>query len=160
MSWLGGKNNPQRRSGIVTVIDVGSSKVCCVIARLKPAEESQLLRGRTHRVQVIGIGHQKAQQAIRLAVDAAERMAGLTVDSLLVNLTSTKLRSDTFSATINLGGHEVDDADIKRVLAAGGKQALKSERELVHTLPTNFVLDGERGIRDPRGMVGGTPRGE
>ena len=129
-----------------------------------------MLRGRTHEVQVIGIGHQKSQgvksgvvidlnraeHAIRLAVDAAERMAGLTVDSLIVNLTAGRLKSETYSATINLGGHEADAADIKRVLAAGAKQALKAEREVVHSLPVGFSLDGERGVRDPRGMVGDT----
>ena len=169
MSWLvGRKDDSARRSGIVTVLDVGSSKVCCVIARLRPREESPILRARTHQVQVIGIGHQKSQgvksgvvvdldraeHAIRLAVDAAERMAGLTVDSLIVNLTAGRLKSESFSATINLGGHEADAADIRRVLAAGAKQALKAEREAVHSLPIAFSLDGERGVRDPRGMVG------
>jgi cell division protein FtsA len=137
---------------------------------LKPAEPSQLLRGRTHKAQVIGIGHQKshgvksgvvveldrAEQAIRLAVDAAERMAGLTVDSLIVNVSAGRLKSENFSATINLGGHEADEADIKRVLGAGAKQALKVEREVVHSLPTGYSLDAERGVRDPRGMVGDT----
>ncbi|MBS3649188.1 cell division protein FtsA [Pseudaminobacter sp. 19-2017] len=169
MSWLGGKKDgSQHRAGIVTVLDVGSSKICCVIAELKPCEPSQILRGRTHKARVIGIGHQKslgvksgviidldrAEQAIRLAVDAAERMAGLTVDSLLVNLTSGRLKSHTYTATINLRGHDVDEGDIKRVLAAGAKQALKAEREVVHALPVAFSLDAERGIRDPRGMVG------
>ena len=169
MNWLGAqKEDSSRRSGIVTVLDVGSSKVCCVIARLKPRDESPILRARTHQVQVIGIGHQKSQgvksgvvvdldraeYAIRLAVDAAERMAGLTVDSLIVNLTAGRLASEALSATINLGGHEVDASDIKRVLAAGSKQALKAEREVVHSLPVAFSLDAERGIRDPRGMIG------
>jgi cell division protein FtsA len=170
MSWLSGRKDAQARSGIVTVLDVGSSKVCCVVAKLKPREEGQLLKGRTHQARVIGIGHQKSQgvksgvvvdldraeHAIRLAVDAAERMAGLTVDSLIVNLTAGRLKSKSFSATINLGGHEVDAADIKRVLAAGSKQALKAEREVVHSLPVAFSLDAERGMRDPRGMVGDT----
>lgn len=170
MSWLSGRKDAQARSGIVTVLDVGSSKVCCVVAKLKPREEGQLLKGRTHQARVIGIGHQKSQgvksgvvidldraeHAIRLAVDAAERMAGLTVDSLIVNLTAGRLKSQSFSATINLGGHEVDAADIKRVLAAGSKQALKAEREVVHSLPVAFSLDSERGMRDPRGMVGDT----
>ena len=57
MSWMGGnKDVASRRSGIVTVLDVGSSKVCCVIARLRPRGESPILRARTHEVQVIGIG--------------------------------------------------------------------------------------------------------
>lgn len=171
MSWLGGNNDgASRRSGVLTVLDVGSSKVCCVVAKLKPCEEGHLLRGRSHRIQVIGIGHQKshgvksgvvidldrAEHAIRLAVDAAERMAGLTVDSLIVNMTAGRLKSETFNATINLGGHEVDENDIKRVLGAGAKQALKSEREVLHALSVGFSLDGERGVRDPRGMVGDT----
>ncbi|WP_274628348.1 cell division protein FtsA [Arvimicrobium flavum] len=171
MNWLGGQSADQSlRSGIVTVLDVGSSKVCCMIAKLKPREGSNLLKRRTHQIQVIGIGHQKSQgvksgvvvdlnraeQAIRLAVDAAERMAGLTVDSLFVNLSAGRLKSEVFSATINLGGHEVEAADVKRVLAAGAKQALKVQRQVVHSLPVAFSLDGERGVRDPRGMIGDT----
>ena len=85
-----------RRSMTVSVLDVGSTKICCLIARLKPlepGESSEALRGRTHSIEVLGIGHQRsrgiksgvvanldaAEQAIRLAVDAAERMAGVTV---------------------------------------------------------------------------------
>lgn len=169
MNWLG-RNGAfgDRRSGIVTVLDMGSSKVCCVIARLRPGAESDLLRGRTHRIQVIGIGHQKsegvksgvvidlarAERSIRMAVDSAERMAGLTVESLIVNLSAGRLKSERFSATVNLGGHEVDSADLKRVLAAGSTQALRNEREVVHAIPVGYSLDSERRIRDPLGMVG------
>ncbi len=169
MSWLGGQQElGAHRSGIVTVLDIGSSKICCIIARLQPCEESQRLPGRTHRMKVIGIGHQKShgvksgvvidldrvEQAIRLAVDAAERMAGLTIESLIVNLSAGRLKSEVYSATINLGGHEVDQGDIKRVLAAGARQALGGERQVVHSLPVAFSLDDERGVRDPRGMIG------
>lgn len=171
MSWLvGGRGNAQVRSGIVTVLDVGSSKVCCIIARLLPNEGGRALSHRTHRIKVIGIGHQKslgvksgvivdldrAEQAIRLAVDAAERMAGLTVDSLIVNVSAGRLKSEQAAATVNLGGHEVTKSDVNRVLAAGARQALRMEREVVHSLPVGFSLDSERGIRDPRGMMGDT----
>ena len=169
MSWLNGHgDSASGRSGVVTVLDIGSTKVCCVIGRLKPCEESERLPGRTHKVKVIGIGHQKslgvksgvivdldqAEQAIRLAVDAAERMAGLTVESLFVNVSAGRLSSAVFSSSINLGGHEAGEGDIKRVLAAGAKQALRAEREVVHALPIGFSLDAERGVRDPRGMIG------
>ncbi len=170
MSWLPGNREFGPRSGIVTVLDVGSSKVCCVIAKLKPVTDAQLLKSRTHKVQVIGIGHQRSQGvksgvvvdldraelAIRQCVDAAERMAGLTVDSLIVNLSAGRLRSQKFSASINLGGHEVLDRDIDKVVGAGAKQALKAERQVLHALPVSFSLDEERGIQDPRGMVGDT----
>ncbi|MCT7375018.1 cell division protein FtsA [Chelativorans salis] len=169
MNWLlGDRNAAQRRSGIITVLDVGSSKVCCIIARLLPNEGGRALAHRTHRIKVIGIGHQKsdgvksgvivdlerAEQAVRLAVDAAERMAGLTVESLIVNVSAGRLKSETASATINLGGHEATKSDVNRVLSAGARQALRAEREVVHSLAVGFSLDSERGIRDPRGMVG------
>jgi cell division protein FtsA len=168
MSWLGERDNGSRKAGVVTVLDVGSSKVCCIVGKLLPCEESSRLPGRTHRVKVIGIGHQKSQgvksgvivdldraeNAIRLAVDAAERMAGLTVDSLIVNIAAGRLRSEVLSATVRLGGREVDAGDVKRVLGVGARQAMRSEREVVHALPVGFSLDGERGVRDPSGMVG------
>jgi cell division protein FtsA len=171
MSWLGAsRENPSKRTGLVTVLDVGSSKVCCIIARLRPRGESQALKGRTHEIQVLGIGHQKSQgvksgviidleraeQAIRLAVDSAERMAGVTVESIIVGVSAGRLKSQTYSAHINLGGHEVDGQDISKVLAAGARNALRTEREVVHSLPVSFSLDEERGVRDPRGMVGDT----
>lgn len=170
MSWFGARNQPAGRSGLVTVLDIGSSKLCCIIARLLPCEENRALPGRTHRIKVIGIGHQKsegvksgvivdldrAEQAVRLALDAAERMAGVTVDSLFVNVSAGRLKSEAFSASVNLGGHEVDKGDIRRVLAAGARQSLKAERQVVHALPVGFSLDGERGVRDPSGMIGDT----
>ncbi|QVQ35890.1 cell division protein FtsA [Pseudochrobactrum algeriensis] len=163
-----GSASSGRRTRLLTVLDVGSSKVSCVIARLRPRDESAFLPGRTHRMDVLGIGYQKsrgvksgvvidldaAEQSIRLAVDAAERMAGLTVESLIVNISSGRLKSETFNASIDLGGHEVEKTDIRRVLAAGAKQALQAERHLVHSLPIGYTLDSERGIRDPMGMLG------
>ncbi|WP_173932085.1 cell division protein FtsA [Chelativorans sp. Marseille-P2723] len=170
MSWLLGNRGGAQGSGIVTVLDVGSSKICCIIARLLPAESGRALAYRTHRIRVIGIGHQKsrgvksgvivnldhAEHAIRLAVDAAERMAGLTVESLIVNVSAGRLKSDTASAVIKLGGYEVSKADVSRVLLAGARQAMQADREVVHSLPVAFSLDQERGIRDPRGMMGDT----
>lgn len=171
MSWLGTrKEGAGRRSGVITVLDIGSSKICCVIARLQPCQDSRLLPGRTHQIQVLGIGHQKsrgvksgvivdldrAEEAVRLAVDAAERMAGLTVESLLLSVTAGRMKSEPLSATIRLGGHEADNSDIAQVLGAGSRQAMRAERQVLHSLPVGFSLDGESGIRDPRGMIGET----
>lgn len=157
-----------RRSHIVSVLDIGSTKTVCMIGRLTPREETEILPGRTHHVDVIGIGHQRsrgikagvisdletAESVVRLAVDAAERMAGLTVDSLIVNVTSGRLGSDIYTATIDLGGQEVETRDLKKVLAAACQQSLHSDRAVIHSLPTGFALDGERGIRDPLSMFG------
>jgi cell division protein FtsA len=157
-----------KRSHIVSVLDIGSTKVVCMIGRLTPREETQVLPGRTHNIEIIGIGHQRSrgiktgviadldalEGVIRLAVDAAERMAGLTVESLIVNLTAGRLTSDIYTATIDLGGQEVELNDLKKVLAAACQQSLRQDRAVLHSLATGFSLDGERGIRDPLSMYG------
>lgn len=159
-----------KRPSIVSILDVGTSKICCLIARLKPREESGVLPGRTHRIEVIGIGHQRsrgiksgvvtdldaAEQAIRHSVDAAERMAGVTVESLVVNVSSGRLISEAFSADVEIGGQAVMERDIARVLTAGAEHALAPERSVVHSLPIGFTLDSTTGILDPRGMIGDT----
>ncbi|MFB2550769.1 cell division protein FtsA [Ensifer soli] len=157
-----------KRTHVVSVLDIGSTKVVCMIGRLTPREESEILPGRTHKIEIIGIGHQKsrgikngviadldeAESVVRLAVDAAERMAGLTIDSLIVNVSAGRLRSDIYTATIDLGGQEVDAADLRKVVAAANHQSMRQERAILHSLPTGFSLDGERGIRDPLAMYG------
>ena len=155
-----------RRSMTVSVLDVGSSKVCCLIARLKP-RDSEALRKRTHSVEVLGFASTRsrgiksgvvvdldeAEKAIRLAVDAAERMAEVTVGSLIVNLSCGRLRSETFSASVNVSG-AVAESDIQRVLSAGGEHAARDGRVLLHSLPIGYSLDANSGVHDPIGMLG------
>jgi cell division protein FtsA len=157
-----------KRTTVVSILDVGTSKICCVIAKLRPREETHVLPGRTHTIEVVGIGHQRsrgiksgviidldaAEQAIRLAVDSAERMAGVTVESLIVNVSSGRLVSEAFSADVAIDGHEISERDISKVLHAGACHALAPDRSVVHSLPIGFTLDGQQGILDPRGMVG------
>lgn len=157
-----------KRSHVVSVLDIGSTKVVCMIGKLTPRPESEILPGRTHAIEIIGIGHHRsrgvkngviadldaAESVVRLAVDAAERMAGLTIDSLIVNVSAGRLQSDIYTGTIDLGGQEVEAADLRKVLAAAGQRSLRQDRAILHSLPTGFSLDGERGIRDPLSMYG------
>lgn len=159
---------PAGRASTVCVLDVGSTKVACLIAKLRPAGEDELLSGRTHAIEVIGFGYQqsrgvksgavidleKAESAIRRAVDAAEQMAGVTVESLIVTQTAGRLASEAFGAKVDLDTGTVREADIRRVLAASGRHQIKDGRTALHALPIGYSLDGQVGIRDPRGMVG------
>jgi len=157
-----------KKATTVSVLDIGSSKIACIIAHLKPCDASSVLPNRTHTAELVGYGHQRsrglksgaivdmdaAEQAIRLAVDAAERMSGLTVESLIVNLSSGRLASEAYHAKVSIGGHEVEDGDIQRVLDAGSAHSIRDGRSVVHALPIGFTLDEAHGIRDPRGMLG------
>ena len=159
---------PARKSTILSVLDIGTSKVVCLIARLVPMQASDSLRGRTHRCRILGIGHQRsrgmkggavtdmeeAENAIRLAVVAAERMAGVQVESVIVNATGGRLASHLYHAGIKIGGRSVTEADIHRVLEACAARTTRQGRAVLHSLPTGFSLDGTHSIQDPKGMIG------
>ncbi|KRB01590.1 cell division protein FtsA [Devosia sp. Root685] len=156
------------KATLVAVLDIGSTKICCVIARLVPRAEGKALRARSHQAEVIGFGYgpssgvksgvvtdiEKAEQAIRNVVGMAERAAGLTLESVLVNVTAGRLGSETFSAAVSLDGQEVEKTDIVRVLKAVNSRSVRPERSIIHALPIGYALDGQKGIRDPKGMVG------
>jgi cell division protein FtsA len=156
------------RTSLVAVLDIGSVKMCCVIARLTPRPEGKALKGRTHKADVIGFGYgpsagvksgvvtdiDKAEHAIRAVVGMAERAAGLTVETVIVNVTAGRLGSETFSATVSLDGEEVEKADIVKVLRAVNGRSVRPERSIIHALPIGFSLDGQKGVADPKGMVG------
>jgi len=159
---------PAGRSQTVAVLDIGSSKICCLIARLRPQRDASEATDRTHSIEVVGVGHQRAngvkrgaivdmeaaERAIRLAVDAAERMAGVTVESVVVNTSAGRLDSEHFAARVSVSGEAVSDDDIHRVLEAGRSHTVQPDHVILHSLPIAFSLDENGGIRDPRGMVG------
>jgi len=156
------------KTTLVSVLDIGSTKICCIIARLVPRAEGRSLKGRTHAPEVIGFGYgpssgiksgvitdlDKAEHAIRSVVGMAERAAGLTVQSVIVNVTAGRLGSETFSATVSLAGQEVEAGDIARVLRAVNGRSVRPERSIIHALPIGYTLDGQKGVREPKGMVG------
>ncbi len=145
------------RGGVIAALDIGSSKVCCFVARMS---------GDT--INVIGIGHQvakglrggsvvdmeAAEAAILNAVSAAEQMAGETLRSVIVSLSAGQLASHTTAVDVEIAGHEVGDTDLRRVIDHGRQHNQRPERELIHAIPVAYTIDGSRGIRDPRGMFG------
>jgi cell division protein FtsA len=157
-----------RRSAFLSVLDIGTSKIVCLIARLDPIAASEMLRGRTHSCRILGIGHQRSQgikagavvdldeaeKAIRLAVDAAERMAGVQVESVIVTAAGCRLASQLYDAKVAIGGRAVTEGDVHRVLEACASHAAPHGRIVLHSVPTNFALGEIQNIRDPKGMVG------
>jgi len=157
-----------RRSAVICALDIGTSKVACLIARLKPCGAHEALRRRSHGVEVLGIGHTRArgiksgtvvkldeaEQAVRQAVDAAERMARVHVESVVLSVGAGRVGSELYAATVHIGGPAATDGDIERVLAAGSRHSVRGGRAVLHSLPVSYALDESRDIRDPRGMLG------
>lgn len=156
-----------KKSAVLSVLDIGTSKIVCLVARLNPSDASGTLRGRTHSCRILGIGHQRsrgikggvvvdmdaAEAAIRLAVDAAERMAGFEVESVIVNTTGGRLASQLYDAKVTTGGRAVTQVDVHRVLEACTASGSHQNRAVLHSLPICFSIGETRQIQDPRGMV-------
>lgn len=157
-----------RRSAIVAALDIGTSKVVCLIARLRPQTPSEVLRRRSHAIEVIGIGHceargmkggavinlAEAEAAVRNAVDLAEREAGVQLESAVVAVSSGRITSELYAATVNVAGPAITEHDVARVLTAGSHHSVRPGSVVLHSLPIGYALDGVRGIGEPRGMLG------
>lgn len=144
------------RNGLIAALDIGSSKVCCFIARAD---------GGTLRV--IGIGHQLsrglrngnvidmdgAEQSIRAAVETAERMCGETIRDVFVSVNAGNPQSHSVGVEVAIDGHEVTEHDVGLVLDQGRRHEHAGDREIVHSIPVGYTIDGSRGIKDPRGMA-------
>jgi len=151
------KLNGRARGGAIGVLDIGTTKMCCFVAR-----RDQLAP------HIVGIGHQisrgikngvitdieAASQAILTTVHAAEQMSGEHLSDVVVNLSGGFSASRMIKTEINLNGREVSDANMRRVLEQGFRVKEPAERTVIHSVPVGFAIDGGRPVRDPRGMYG------
>jgi cell division protein FtsA len=156
-----------KRSALVAALDVGTSKIACMIARLKPQAPQDILRHRSHTVDVLGFGHTlargikagaiadlaQAEEALRQAIDLAERVAKMQLEAVIVSISAGRPGSELMTATVNSTGPVISDGDIARVLNAGSQYSARAGRVALHSLPISYTLDEVSGIRDPRGML-------
>src|SRR3981189_1378820 len=158
---------PQKRTALVASLDIGTSKIACMIARLRPCPPSDALRGRTHAVELMGYSQiqsrgvkagavvdlTECEQAVRHAVALAERMAKVRVESVLLSVSGGRLQGQLIEAAADIKGGAVTPSDVTRVTSTGMRHATGEGRTVLHALPVGYALDGVKGIRDPRGMV-------
>src|ERR1700742_1319874 len=158
---------PQKRTALVASLDIGTSKIACMIARLRPCPPNEALRGRSHAVELIGYSQiqsrgvkagavvdlAECEQAVRHAVALAERMAKVRVESVLLSVSAGRLQGQLVEAASDIKGGAVTPADVSRITSAGMRHATADGRTVLHALPVTYALDGVKGVRDPRGMV-------
>ncbi len=148
-----------RDSQIAVGIDIGSSKVATVIGQLQEDAVNVLgvaeapSRG-IRRGQIVDI--EEAAGAINASLDAAERMAGYSVDRVFVSLSGAHILSQNSKGVVAISAPngEIGESDVQRVLEAAGAVSTPSTTAILHVLPKTFTVDGESGIKDPIGMTG------
>ncbi len=146
------------KNGIIAALDIGSSKVVCFIANLAA----------DGKPEIIGIGHQlsqgiragividvkKAESSILSAVNSAEKMAGETIDNVVINVSGSTVKSHMINVETVVSGHEITDLDVNRIIKQGYDHFNKDEIDILHCIPIDYTIDDIRGVKDPRGMYG------
>ena len=154
------------RQPVVAALDLGASKVTCFM--MKPGG----INRETRTLQTVGVGHVQsrgvrggsivnmddAADAIALAVERAESLAGVSVQGVSIATAGGQLASQRVRAQISLGGRPISDNDLMRANAAALAQVRLPGRRPIHLLPIAWSVDGQRGVRDPRSMFGKTLR--
>lgn len=148
------------RGNAVVAIDLGTSKVCTVVAEA-------LVDGRT---SILGVGLcpargmakgvitdlDEAAAAVRRAVERAERNSGYRIISAYVGVSGAHLRSTNSRGVVALpgGGADVVPEEVARVLEAARSVPLAAHDQVLHVVPRTYILDGQEGVADPVGMAG------
>ena len=145
------------RSSLFTVLDIGTSKIVCFIAR-------PLSNG---KAEVVGIGHQVSngirngnivdmaavETSIRSTVESAEEMAGENVRDLSLCISGLVPESKLVSFDVAISSNQIGDTDLKRAIDPTWLHSQQNDdRLIIHALPINYSIDGNSGIKDPRGM--------
>ncbi|WP_298918523.1 cell division protein FtsA [uncultured Algimonas sp.] len=142
----------------VCVIDLGSSKVACLIGRKDPSVGVRLLGSGTAISGGVKAGAvvdlDAAEIGIRKAVEKAERAAGVSVHGVIVNVGLRSLTSRHLRVQTEFASGAIADRDLKRVIGSSLTELAEPDYAILHALPRDWEVDGETGIRDPRGMFG------
>lgn len=145
-----------RDRGLVTAIDLGGSKVACVIAQLTPVVDGG------YEADVIGVGQHGAlargktpdvETSLRAAVESAERMAGVRIASAFVAASGRNLLSRRLAVDIDIEG-VVTTEDVEDCLDHGAAEAVVEGTRRLHALKIRFALDGEPVTSAPEGLAG------
>ncbi|WP_435259668.1 cell division protein FtsA [Thioclava sp. FR2] len=158
--------------GVVAVLDIGTSKIACLILRFDgPSEFAEdgigpmagqssfrVIGAATTRSRGVRFGEiavmAETERAVRTAVQAAQKMANVRVDHVIACFSGAEPRSYGLAGEIELADSVVTEQDVARVLAACDMPDLGHGREVLHAQPVNFALDHRSGLGDPRGQIG------
>lgn len=148
------------RAGPFGVLDIGTTKIACLIGRIESDGSTRVLGFGWQRGSGVRGGTitdlERAERAIRACVGQAEDMADTRLRSITVNLSCGLPESRLFNVQWPVGGRAVDASDIRRVVSEGRARAESEGRDIIHALPLAFTVDETTGVADPRGLHCGT----
>src|SRR5260221_7015849 len=166
----GARGPVAQKGGVVAALDIGSTKISCLIAEAVPPKHRNLEGEERNGLRILGVGHQlsrgvragaiinvdEAERAIRLAVDAAERMAQRTISEVYVNVLGGRPQSRLYQAAEQTQTGQASPNDLEKVLNSTLAQVDPGRRRILHLAPIQYHLDDAKGVKAPLGMFGAT----
>ncbi|HVQ08995.1 MAG TPA: cell division protein FtsA [Allosphingosinicella sp.] len=141
---------------LVAALDVGSSKVCALIAEPGPDGRLKILGTGQRESRGVKRGFiadmEKSEIAIRESMEQAERIAGTQVDQVFIGFSAGGMVSDMVDVEVGIGGGRIQDEDIDALLAKGWSSIEREGRQLLHALPAFYTIDEVNGVKQPRGL--------
>lgn len=148
------------KQNIIAGLDIGSSKISVIVGNT--------LQGSTEKLGVIGVGHAPSEglragvvvdinqtaEAIRKAIANAELMAGVKIDSVCVGISGEHIIGQTSHGVVSIANNEISHDDVDRAMIAAKAISIPADREILHVIQQNFVVDAQDRIREPIGMSG------
>jgi cell division protein FtsA len=146
-----------RRDNLIVGLDIGTTKICAIVGNL--TEDG---------IDIVGIGSSPSRglrkgvvinidstvQSIRKAIEEAELMAGCEIKTVFAGIAGGHIKGINSQGVIAIKNREVSTEDVKRVIEAAKAIAIPMDREVIHILPQEFIIDDQDGIREPLGMSG------
>ncbi len=145
------------RQDFIVGLDIGTTKICAVVGQLTETG-----------IDIVGIGTRPSTglrkgavinidstvEGIQRAIEEAELMAGCDISHAYVGVAGSHVRSFNSSGVVSVKHNEIDANDIERVIDAAKAIAIPADRQVIHLIPQDFIIDGQDGIKDPIGMSG------
>lgn len=146
-----------KKEPVVVGLDIGTTKICTVVGEMADDQ-----------VNIIGLGTYPSKglrkgvviniestvQSIKKAVEEAELMAGCEITSVYAGIAGGHIKGINSHGVIAVKNREITASDVKRVIDAASAVAIPMDREVIHIIPQEFIVDDQDGIRDPVGMSG------
>lgn len=147
----------KKGENLIVGLDIGTTKVCAIVGEVSD-----------DGIDIVGIGTSSSKglrrgvvvniestvSSIRKAVEEAELMAGCEIAEIYTGIAGGHIRGFNSHGVIAIKDKEVRESDIRRVIDAAAAVAIPMDRELIHIVPKEFIVDDQDGIRDPLGMSG------
>lgn len=153
--------SPMSKKDFVVGLDIGTTKICCIVGEIVEA-------GLQPVIDIIGIGTAPSTglrkgvvinidatvESVTKAVEEAELMAGVEISTVTTGIAGGHIRSFNSTGIVAIKDKEISESDVQRVIDAAKAVAIPMDREVIHIIPQEYVIDENGGIRDPIGMSG------